>query len=129
MPTMPTAAQLERMRERQNDTMVDTCTIVRTGGRTNDGSGGRTAGTEVTVSSPCRVAPMNQQREQILSMQLRGRSGVTITVPFGTEIAGGPIQEMDKIRLEDGRSVEIIGFSGPHTRETALRIFGGVNQL
>lgn len=121
-----TEAQLSRMRERQEATMTDACTIKRVSARGNDGLGGRSAGTETSASVPCRVAPMSLQREETYASKLGGSAGVVVTVPMGTLISSTPIVITDTVELTDGRKLNILGFGGPHTNQTAQQIFCGV---
>jgi hypothetical protein len=121
-----TEAQLSRMRGRQEATMTDTCTIRRVSARGNDGLGGRGPGSEASVTVACRIAPMSLQREEQYASKLGGSAGVVVTVAIGTEIAGSPIVTTDTIELTDGRKLNIIGFGGPHTNQTAQQIYCGV---
>ena len=116
--TMPTEAQLARMRAQQESTMRDLCAVERYSGRGNDQAGGRTEGTLTSVNFECRIAPMSLQREEVYAQQLRGRAGVVVTGPWDLEV-----ERQEDIHLPDGRTVEIIGFSGPHTNDTAQRIY------
>jgi len=69
---------------------------------------------------------MSLQREQQYAQRLNGSAGVTVTIPEGTLLAASTLVDTDELVLSDGRVLNILGFEGPHTRQTAERIHCGV---
>ena len=116
---MLSAVELDDMAATLEESLPDSCDIVRAVVE-SDGAGGDTVASVTLTTVACRVSPAStavRDAEGIEAEAIRSQAPWLITVPRGTEV-----RESDVIVTEAGDDFEVAAVLGPRSYEISRRI-------